>query len=279
MTGVDRVQEYYEGNTRRFLRFGQGGRVGALHRAVWGPGVETRAEAFHYVEERLLDAMPQDTTCILDLGCGVGASLAYIAGRRNVRGVGVTLSPIQVELATERLAQAGLGERLSCVRADFTKLPASIEPVDFAYAIEAFVHAPAPEPFFAEAARAIRPGGVLAICDDFASDRVDDGDLSWRETRWIREFRAGWHADSLVSVRRAKAMAEAAGFTLVSDDDLTGDLELRRPRDRVITLLVRLGRHVPTRNPWWLSLLGGNALQMALVRRLLTYRVLVWTRR
>ena len=141
------------------------------------------------------------------------------------------------------------------------------------------MHSPAPEPFFAEAARVLRPGGRLAICDDFAASRVDEGVLSFREARWIREFRTGWNTDSLISVERARQLASTAGFEQVSDEDLTADIELRRPRDRLITLMVRLGRRIPTRNAWWLNLLGGNALQMALVRRLLTYRVLVWERR
>ena len=63
---ADRVEAYYESNTRRFLRFGQGGQEGAIHRAVWGPGVRTRTQAFHYVEERFLDAMPPDVQRVLD---------------------------------------------------------------------------------------------------------------------------------------------------------------------------------------------------------------------
>ncbi len=278
MATVD-VEGYYEANTSRFLRFGQGGSVGAIHRAVWGPGVRTRAQAFHHVHERLLELVTAQTRHVLDLGCGVGASLEYLAQRRDLRGVGVTLSETQVALATQRFARAGLGARLRCLRADFTRLPAEIESADLAYGIESFVHAPQPEPFFAQAARVLRSGGVLALCDDFASDRVQDGPLSAREARWVREFRCGWNIGSLISPCRAKAIAEQHGFELVQDDDLTADVELRRPRDRAITALVRLGRHIPTQNPWWLNLLGGNALQMALSRRLFTYRFLVWKRR
>lgn len=277
--GTGEVEEYYESNTKRFLRFGQGGSVGAIHRAVWGPGVQTRAQAFHFVHDRLLERVGPQTRRVLDLGCGVGASLEYLAERRDVQGVGVTISASQVQLATERFARAGLSERLRCVQADFTALPTEIEPVDLAYGIESFVHAPDPAPFFAEAARIVRPGGVLAVCDDFASERVERGELSRREARWVREFRTGWNVGSLVSPRTAQAIADEHGFNLLDDHDLTADVELRRPRDRVITAMVRLGRHVPTRSPWWLNMLGGNALQMALVRRLFTYRLQVWERR
>lgn len=277
--GTVEVEEYYESNTRRFLRFGQGGGVGVIHRAVWGRGVQTRAEAFHYVHDRLLEFVTPQTQRVLDLGCGVGASLEYLAQRRELSGVGVTLSPVQVQLATQRFAQAGLGTRLRCLQADFTKLPDEIEPVELAYGIESFVHAPRPEPFFAEASRVVRSGGILALCDDFASERVEEDQLSAREARWVREFRTGWNVGSLISARSARAIADEHGFDLLRDDDLTADVELRRPRDRVITAMVRLGRHIPTRNPWWLNMLGGNALQMALSRRLFTYRLLVWKKR
>ncbi|MBV1862535.1 MAG: methyltransferase domain-containing protein, partial [Nannocystaceae bacterium] len=201
------------------------------------------------------------------------------ARRHRFNGIGVTISPAQVQLATQRFARARMSDRLRCIEADFTKLPGEIEPVDLAYGIESFVHAPSPEPFFAEAARVVRSGGLLALCDDFASERVEAGELSAREARWVREFRTGWNVGSLLSPRRVQALADDYGFDLVADDDLTSDVELRRPRDRVITAMVRLGRHIPTRNPWWLNMLGGNALQMALQRRVLTYRLLVWNKR
>lgn len=277
--GTSDVEEYYEANTKRFLRFGQGGTVGAIHRAVWGPGVQTRAEAFHYVHDRLVELVSPQTQRVLDLGCGVGASLEYLAHRRDISGVGVTISAAQVQLATQRFARAGLSKQLQCLQADFTSLPAEVETVDLAYGIESFVHAPSPEPFFAEAARIVRSGGLLALCDDFASERVERGELSAREARWVREFRTGWNVGSLVSPRSVQRLADEYGFELVQDDDLTADVELRRPRDRVITAMVRVGRHIPTRNAWWLNMLGGNALQMALVRRLFTYRLLVWKKR
>lgn len=282
--GTDEVKRYYEANTKGFLRFGQGGKVGAIHRAVWGPGVHDRTAAFHFVEDRLLEHMG-DARRVLDLGCGVGASLQYLAQRRleteasstrAFEGIGVTLSPLQVRLANERFAGVGLGSRLTCIEADFTRLPADIGDVDFAYGIESFVLGPDPEAFFRQAHEVLRSGGTLAVCDDFASPRVERERLDAREARWIREFKRGWHAHSLVSVRQAMDFADAAGFVRVADEDLTDYVELRRPRDRVITAMVRLGRHLPVSHPWWMNLVGGNALQMALVRRLINYRLLVW---
>jgi hypothetical protein len=69
-------------------------------------------------------------------------------------------------------------------------------------------------------------------------------------------------------------LAAAHGLVLTRDLDLTSALELRRPRDRWISLLVAAGRIGRPSGKYWESLVGGNALQWALVRGLLSYRFL-----
>ena len=41
---VERVKRFYDRNTARFQRLGEGGT--SIHRAVWAPGVATLEEAF-----------------------------------------------------------------------------------------------------------------------------------------------------------------------------------------------------------------------------------------
>ena len=168
------VRSYYDRHTSEFVSLGQGGYLGAIHRAVWGPGTLTLEDAFRYVErqiaQHLTDLDNRDKSVgphVLDLGCGIGSSLCALAERLNIRGTGITLSPVQARLAARRLAEAGLSDRVRCVEADYCELPIDCETADLAYAIESFVHGPDPERFFAECARIIRPDGLLIICDDF----------------------------------------------------------------------------------------------------------------
>ena len=94
------------------MALGTGGTEGVIHRAVWGPGVTSAAGAFHYVDDRIADiieglepgpAVIRDASeprlRLLDLGCGVGASLCHIARRLDASGTGITLSPVQARLA------------------------------------------------------------------------------------------------------------------------------------------------------------------------------------
>jgi SAM-dependent methyltransferase len=271
------VRRYYENNTGAFDRLGRTG--GAIHRAVWGAGVATRAEAFHHVDELLLQALPAGVgrPVVVDLGCGVGASLLYLAGRTDMVGEGITISPLQAERATSRIAQAGLADRIRCREGDFLAVPEDLaERADLAFSIEAFVHGPDAGGYFREAARTLRPGGTLVVCDDFLAARA--ASLPPRAARRLAEFRTGWRIGSLLTVERTRVLAAEHGLRLVGDVDLTRQLELRRPRDRWIGLLVSAGRPFRVRGDYWQSLVGGDALQWCLLRGILRYRLLRFER-
>jgi SAM-dependent methyltransferase len=280
---LEEVENYYDRNTRRFERFGHGKDTGAIHRAVYGEGVSSRAEALRYLDRRLLRELTglgarfRAPLHVLDLGCGVGASLLFLAEQADIRGTGVTLSGVQAERAEERIALAGASERVRCIRANFLELPATVGKAALAFSIEAFVHAPDPAAYFASTAAHVESDGLLVVCDDFLSARPE-GTLSARERRSLEEVRRCWLAHTLVTVARAEELAQCAGFRLEQDDDLTPWLELRRPRDRLIAAAVALGRHLPLSGYGWRALVGGNALQAALLAGLVEYRFLVFRR-
>src|SRR5690606_13393473 len=130
------VQRYYDANTRRFLAFGQGGNVGAIHRGVRGPGVTSRAESFNYVNElvlRRLRSLADDGAVsrprVVDLGCGVGASLIYLAERHAIDGLGITLSTLQAEIARTHFERR---DDLECVAGTFLEVPVAPRSVDAA---------------------------------------------------------------------------------------------------------------------------------------------------
>jgi SAM-dependent methyltransferase len=262
--GTDLIRRYYERHTRAFVAFGQGGSVGALHRAVAAPGVTTHAGAFRYVEDlivALAGRLPVRGTPphVIDLGCGVGASLCYIAGRLPITGTGITLSPMQAALARERAAASGVNDRVRIIAGDFTDVPADVSSADLVFAIESFVHAPDAEGFFAQCRRLVRPGGALVICDDFrrATEAPD-------ATEAIERFCRGWHVNTLLAREELHALARAAGFEHESTTDLTRYLSIGRPRDRIADVLLRPLARLPWRwsrlDPW----LGGSALQTCL---------------
>ncbi len=135
------VRRFYDRHTPAFLAHGQGGRLGSIHRAVWGPGTTTREDAFRYVENQIAARIAAQGAArgaasapahVVDLGCGVGASLIYLADRLPIRGTGVTLSRVQAGIARERIQAAGLAWRVTCIEGDYCDLPAECAPADVA---------------------------------------------------------------------------------------------------------------------------------------------------
>jgi SAM-dependent methyltransferase len=272
------VQRYYDANTEAFVRHGQGGRQGAIHRAVWGPGVADRAHAFRYVDDLVLHQLDAVATPapahVLDLGCGVGGSLAYLAQQRPIRATGITLSPVQAALARKRIAALDLAGRVRIIEGDYTALPRDLATVDLAYAIESFVHGPSPARFLSEAARVLGPDGVLVICDDFRT-----GQGGRQAARTLTQFIHGWHVNALLTPSELQEHAAHAGFVHVATADLTPYLELGRPRDRAIALLAAAVSWIPRASHRLSPLVGGAALQRGLARGWIAYHCAVFRRR
>lgn len=263
-----RVRHYYDANTWKFLL---SNRDRAIHRELWGPGVSTRGEAVHHAHALVLDELGPGARRVLDLGCGVGTAALYLARRRPVEVVGVSISPAQVRWAERFAARSGaLAGSVRFRVADFTDLPVELTGFDVAFAIESFVHADPAASFFREAARALEPGGALVVIDDLrladpADPRLDD-------------VRTGWHAESLLSVAEASRVAAEAGLRLESSVDLSPLQRLGRPRDRVVRAVQPVVRRLRDRSVWAGSLVGGDALQRCHRQGLLEYRLLRFVR-
>ena len=261
------VRDYYDRHTAAFVSHGQGGDAGAIHRAVWGPGVSDRAQAFHYVEDRIaevaqsLPVVAGRPLHIVALGCGVAGSACYLAARLPVRVTGITLSPVQAGLAQTRIREAGLSDRVVCLVGDYNDLPPDVGMADLAYAIESFVHGPAPDRFFAQCGRLLKPGGVLVICDDFRRPTADP-----RAARAIERFCRGWHVNALLDRDALQALARTHGLAHDSIVDLSRYLELGRARDRVLNALMPLLNLLPLNAGRFDYVSGGIALQQCLAR-------------
>jgi hypothetical protein len=113
------------------------------------------------------------------------------------------------------------------------------------------------------------------LCDEFLVERSATAPAT-RSARLLTEFAERWHANSLYCPHELAELSPR--LRLVNDRDLTGYLELNRPRDRLIRAMLLLGRHLPIHSPYWDSLRGGDALQQCLSTGIVSYRFLVFER-
>lgn len=270
------VARYYDANTARFLRFGGSGEAAAIHRQVWAPGVTTPRQAFLYLNELVAEAIRpalarHPHTRVVDLGCGVGGTVTWLADRLGARVLGITNSAVQAHLATRRADALGFSGQCQYLTADFDLLP-PLQPFQAAVAIESFVHSRDAARFFHQAAALVEPGGRLVICDDFlASDNFHHR----RQGSWVRRFQSGWHLHSLVNVSQARNLAGQAGWQLVEERNLSGYI-----RTWPLPVLWLVAGVTGLRIPWafWDNLRGGTALQICLRESWTRYYALTWER-
>ena len=117
------------------------------------------------LSERIVDHIPLTPgAAILDIACGFGGTLAALDRRQE----GLALSGLNIDfrqLALCRDAVNQPGNRLTLVRADACALPFAAASFDHAVCVEAMFHFTSRQAFLTEAARVLRPGGMLAITD------------------------------------------------------------------------------------------------------------------
>jgi cyclopropane-fatty-acyl-phospholipid synthase len=98
---------------------------------------------------------------LLDVGCGWGGLLIFAAQRYGIRGMGVTLSAAQHRLARERVAEAGLADRVSIELRDYRSLQA--ESFDKVVSVGMFEHVgrSGMGEYFRKVFDILRPGGLF----------------------------------------------------------------------------------------------------------------------
>lgn len=88
---------------------------------------ERDGEALESAQERKLDSICAKLRLrpgerLLDIGCGWGSLLLHAARHHGARGVGVTLSEAQANLARSRVSESGLSDRIEIRLADYRTL-------------------------------------------------------------------------------------------------------------------------------------------------------------
>ena len=101
---------------------------------------------------------------LLDIGCGWGSLLAWAAQHYGATGVGVTLSETQAEAANERLARAGLSDRVEVRLADYRELSTE-EPFDAVCSIGMVEHVGDAQltEYAQTTRRLLAPGGLTLV--------------------------------------------------------------------------------------------------------------------
>lgn len=163
---------------------------------------------------------------LLDVGCGVGRPALRLARATGAEVTGITISGIQVRLATGQARAASLDHLVGFQLADAADLPFPDESYDAAWAIESLLHIPDTRRALTEIHRILAPGGPFVISDMIL--RAPDPEP---------------HAHSSVEpLETLLSLLEETGFEVTGHTDL--DDHLLRSLQRLSTDLDHHRKHV-----------------------------------
>jgi cyclopropane-fatty-acyl-phospholipid synthase len=134
--------------------------------AYWADGVTTLAQAqgakLAHIAKKLALSPGQE---VLDIGCGWGGMAIHLAQHHGVRVTGITLSEEQAALARERVAAAGVADKVTILLEDYRDTAASGRRFDRIVSVGMFEHVGRAqfETFFEAAARMLADHGVMLL--------------------------------------------------------------------------------------------------------------------
>jgi tocopherol O-methyltransferase len=184
-----------------------------VHHGYWRTGDESPAAAAEALTALVADRLaPGSGQRIVDIGCGYGATAAWIARRYGAEVTGFTLSSAQAAVAIARAAPG-----FTCRCRDWLDNGLAGETFDAAYAIESSEHMVDKARFFAEAARVLKPGGRLVVCAWLEGAEA----TAWERRHLLEPICREGRLPSMGSRADYEALAAAAGFALEGYEDIS----------------------------------------------------------
>ncbi|MDT3443238.1 MULTISPECIES: cyclopropane-fatty-acyl-phospholipid synthase family protein [unclassified Pseudofrankia] len=159
---------------------------------------------------------------LLDVGCGWGALILFMAQEYSARVVGISPAGNQHAYIAKRAGDLGVANLVSTVQGHFEHAALPDGPFDAVTMLGSIVHMPDLVHVMRRARSLLRRGGRYYVSESCFRNAAARDEFDRRAgTEFVRESIFGWgDMRPLSDLVRA---AEDAGFSVVSVDDLTDD--------------------------------------------------------
>jgi len=207
------ARRYYESVTDEYLRYGG---LGGWHYGVWDGSVATHGRSLVRATELLFEGIELDeSTRVLDVGCGVGDLASWVSTRHGCQVLGLTIVPEHIELARERCSE--LDGRVRFALGDMNDLDLEPESFDVIVNQETLCYAIDPCDYLTTARRALAPGGWWRAIEFSRCETLRDQD----DIDEYRRTLAGFEIPALHAQDEIGRALEMSGFVDRGVADLT----------------------------------------------------------
>lgn len=146
------------------------------------------------LELELVESKVTPGSHVLDVGCGDGETLVYLAERRSCSGVGVDFAERMLEAARARAAASAAGYKLSFVSGELPDLPSDLGVFDYIVTERCLINLgtlEAQRAAFYELMQHLKPGGTYLMIESFVQGLARSNAL--RASLALSPITAPWH--------------------------------------------------------------------------------------
>ncbi|MBZ0097453.1 MAG: methyltransferase domain-containing protein, partial [Taibaiella sp.] len=155
----------------------------------------------------------------LDVGCGVGGMLRYVARYSGANLTGITLAENEVDKANQLIDLERLDGQCQVIQGDSQAMPFESCSFDGVYAVYSLKYYPDLSRVLSEIHRVLKPGGRLTAYCLCKSKQFDPGQSQHRQL--LNDFEYSTAMPPMHSVQSIIEAAEISGLKCVEDDDLS----------------------------------------------------------
>lgn len=186
-----------------------------------GRSLEPRATTMLYDEFACLGVGPENV--VLDAGARDAVHAIELVQRFGCRVIAVDPVPLHLDRARERVAAAGLEDRIDVVQAGIESLPLEDASIDYVWCRDVLNHVEL-DRSLREFARVLRPGGSVLVYQTFAEQACEP-----EEAR--RLFAATASAAQNMSAQFFETTAREADFEIAGTERIQGEWRERMLED------------------------------------------------
>jgi tocopherol O-methyltransferase len=154
-----------------------------LYKELWGQHIHhgywiTGSESKELAAQNLVDLLVRKSGLkrgdkVLDVGCGIGGTSIFLAKELDCDVTGITISPVQVEMA--QMNAAGLPNAPAFLVDDANAITVEGK-FDVIWSVEMISHLRDRDNLFRRAAELLKPGGRMCITDWWKEDGLSQAD-------------------------------------------------------------------------------------------------------
>ena len=270
MNHSERVEKFYDQNSKSFLKFGDHISTKCIHQPIWKDPTYSKEQALHYPHgeiQKWIETLTLNVVGnikIADFGSGVGASVKYLAPLNQDKAFyAITLSKTQHQIAEEWLKKY---PNIHCINDNY--LNAALPPLNVIFQIESYNHCSNREALITKIKNQLIPGGFWIIFDDFVQEKY----INHKD---VNQYRKGWLLNILDTFQDFETDCRSNNLKVVNNINLTSYLKLGRPRDKWIKAFSPIIKYAAKINQYARSWYGGMARQKCLKKKMISYQMVV----